>query len=282
MKYAVIERAKEAFPVSRLCEFLGVSESGYYAWRKREPCQRVHEDARLQVTIVDIWEASHRIYGLPRIQADLHDQGIGIGKQRLTRLMREAGVEGKMRRRKRPRTTQRDGTHPGAPNRLNRQFGVNERNAVWLTDITYIETDEGYLYTAGVMDLGSREIVGLAMADHIQTQLTLTALDMAVVQQRPAPGLMHHSDRGSQYTSADYQQYVADCGMVASMSRTGNCLDNAPMESFWATLKRECADEVFASREAARIAIFRYVMGFYNRRRRHSALEYHTPLSRAA
>jgi len=282
MKYAVIEQAKGTYPVSRLCEFLEVSQSGYYDWQKRDPSQRAGEDAELKAIIVDIWEASHRIYGLPRIHDALRERGIQIGKQRLARLMHEAGVQGKIPRRKRPRTTQRDDSHPVALNVLNRQFGVTERNAVWLTDITYIETDEGYLYTAGVMDLGSREIVGLAMADHMRTELTLKALEMAVVQQRPDPGLLHHSDRGSQYTSADYQQHVTDCGMIASMSRTGNCLDNAPMESFWATLKRECADEVFASRRAARTAIFHYVMGFYNRSRRHSALGYQTPQSYAA
>lgn len=244
MKYAVIEQAKDAYPVSGLCACLGASESGYYAWLKREPSQRTSEDAELKAVIVDISEAAHRIYGLPRIHDALRDRGIQIGKQRLARLMGEAGVVGKMPRRKRPRTTQRDDSHPVAPNVLNPQFGVTERNTVWLSDITYIETEEGYLYTAGVMDLGSREIVGLAMADHMQTALTLTALEMAIVQQRPDPGLLHHSDRGSQYTSADYQRKVTDCGMIASMSRTGNCLDNAPMESFWATLKRECADNV--------------------------------------
>jgi putative transposase len=282
MKYDVIHQAKDAFPVRRLCALLDVSESGYYAWLKHEPSQRASEETELRAVIVDIWEGSYRIYGLPRIQDALRDDGIPIGKHRLARLMGEAGVQGKMPRRKRPRTTQREDRHPVAPNVLNRQFGVTKRNTVWLTDITYIETAEGYLYTAGVMDLASREIVGLAMADHMRTALTLAALKMAVVQQCPAPGLLHHSDRGSQYTSADYQQPVAAYGMIASMSRTGNCLDNAPMESFWATLKRECADEVFPSRQAARVAIFQYVMGFYNRRRRHSVLAYHTPLSWAA
>lgn len=282
MKYAIIEQSKDAFPARRLCEFLGVSESGYYAWTKREPSLRELEDARLKAVILDIWQASYQIYGLPRIQAELRDQGIHIGKQRLARLMREAGIVGKTPRRKRPQTTQRDDSHPVAPNVLNRQFGTTKRNTVWLTDITYIDTNEGYLYTAAVLDLGSREIVGLAMADHMRTELTLTALDMAVMQQRPAPGLLHHSDRGSQYTSADYQQKVTGYEMIASMSRTGNCLDNAPMESFWATLKRECADHVFASRHDARTAIFQYVMGFYNRRRPHSALDYQVPMSRAA
>lgn len=282
MKYAVIDQAKSKYPVSRMCEFLGVSGSGYYAWVRREPCQRETEDGELKAIIVEIWRDSHQIYGLPRIHAELAERGIPIGKQRLARLMREAGVQGKMPRRKHPRTTQSDDQNPVAPNLLNRQFSVEKRNEVWLTDITYIETAEGYLYAAGVLDLGSRKMVGLAMADHMRTELTLTALDMAVIQEQPTPGLMHHSDRGSQYTSADYRQRLADSGMTASMSRTGNCLDNAPMESFWATLKRECADQVFASRAEARAAIFRYVMGFYNRTRRHSALGYQSPKSHAA
>lgn len=282
MKYDVINKAKADFPVSCLCNCLGVSESGYYAWTKREPSQRKRDDADLKAVIVEIWHKSHQIYGLPRIHAELADRGIQIGKQRLARLMGEAGVQGKMPRRKRPKTTQSDDRNPVVPNLLNREFTVEKRNMVWLTDITYIETTEGYLYTAGVLDLASRKIVGLAMADHMRTELTLTALNMAMLQEQPAPGLIHHSDRGSQYTSADYQQLVSDAGMIASMSRTGSCLDNAPMESFWATLKRECADRVFPSRNEARAEIFRYIMGFYNRRRRHSSLGYRSPQSRAA
>lgn len=282
MKYDVIDKAKRDYPVRRLCECLDVSKSGYYAWVKRKPSQRDSQDAKLKEMIMGIWYESHQIYGLPRIDVELRDRGIQIGKQRLARLMREAGVQGKTPRRKHPQTTQSDPKNPVVPNLLNRQFAVEKHNEVWLTDITYIETGEGYLYTAGVLDLGSRKIVGLAMADHMRTELTLTALHMAVLQEQPRPGLMHHSDRGSQYTSADYQQQVTDSGMVASMSRTGNCLDNAPMESFWATLKRECADRRFASRDEARTAIFRYVMGFYNQRRRHSSLGYQAPKSRTA
>lgn len=282
MKYEVIDKAKSEFSVRRLCEFLVVSESGYYAWVKREPSVHDSKDDELKAIIVAIWHESHQIYGLPRIHAELRERGIQIGKQRLARLMCEAGIQGKMPRRKRPRTTQSDDKHPVAPNLLNRQFRVENPNAVWLTDITYIETDEGYLYAAGVLDLGTRKIVGFAMADHMRTELTLTALNMAVLQEQPEPGLMHHSDRGSQYTSDAYQQFVRDSGMIASMSRTGNCLDNAPMESFWATLKRECADQGFASRNEARTTIFQYVMGFYNRRRRHSSLRYNAPISCAA
>ena len=203
--------------------------------------------------------------------------GVQVSLNRVAKLMRQAGIRGKTARKYRPQTTQSDPTHAVAPNLLNRNFKGHQRQAVWLTDITYINTDEGYLYLAAVMDLGSREIVGLAIADHLRTELTLEALHMAIFQQRPPRGLMHHSDRGSQYTSHAYQQRLRDAGMVVSMSRKGNCLDNAPMESFWATLKRECADYVFANHAQARAEIFSYIMGFYNRTRRHSALGYETP-----
>jgi putative transposase len=282
MKYEVIEQSKSEYPVKRLCVVLGVSESGYYAWLKREPSQRALQDSQLRQKIVSIWQQFRGIYGAPRIHAELLAQGLRLGLKRVARLMREAGIHGKMARRKRPRTTQIDRSQPIAPNLLNRQFDVQQAHQVWLSDITYIDTAEGYLYAAAVLDLGSREIVGLAMADHMRTELTLTALEMAVLQQQPDPGLMHHSDRGSQYTSSEYQQKLTAYNMIPSMSRTGNCLDNAPMESFWATLKRECADEQFASHHAARTAIFQYVMGFYNRTRRHSSLGYETPLTYAA
>lgn len=282
MKYEAIARMREDYPVARLCAVLGVSASGYYAWLKREPCPRAAEDATLKGQIVSLWRQFRRVYGAPRLWEELRDQGIRTSIKRVARLMREAGIAGKMARRKRPRTTQTDDTHPVAPHLLNRQFSGKKRNEVWLTDITYIETGEGCLYLAGVLDLGSRELVGLAMADHLRTELVGKALDMALIQQRPQRGIMHHSDRGSQYTSEAYQQKLRDHGFIVSMSRTGNCLDNAPMESFWATLKRECADHVFPTRDSARMAIFSYIMGFYNRVRRHSALAYRAPLSRAA
>jgi len=282
MKYAVIERSKSDYPVTRLCAVLEVSESGYYAWLKRKPSQRAVQDSALRQKIVAIWMQFRRIYGAPRIHAELLARGIRVGLKRVARLMREADIQGKVLRRKRPCTTQVDGNHPVAPNLLNRQFDVKQRHQIWLSDITYIDTEEGYLYLAAVLDLGSREIVGLAMTDHIRTELVEQALDMAIIQQQPEPGLLHHSDRGSQYTSYDYQQKLRAYGMIASMSRSGNCLDNAPMESFWATLKRECADGVFPSRDSARIEIFGYIMGFYNRTRRHSSLGYETPLTCAA
>jgi transposase InsO family protein len=193
--------------------------------------------------------------------------------------MREMGIQGKMTRRKRPRTTQSDPTHAPAPNVLDRHFAADRCDAVWLTDITYIDTDEGYLYLAGVMDLYSRQIVGMAMADHLRTELVETALDMALEHRQPDNNLLHHSDRGSQYTSQAYQDRLNLAEITISMSRTANCLDNAPMESFWATLKRECADEVFASHDQARTAIFGYIMAFYNRVRKHSALGYLSPIA---
>ncbi len=282
MKYKLIEESKGQFPTRVMCRVYNISESGYYAWVKRDPSQRTRDDKELSALIVDVWQSFHGIYGAPRIYAELREHGIRIGAKRVARLMSEAGIQGKMSRRKRPCTTQVDHSHPVAPNLLNRQFEVCKPHQVWLSDITYIDTEQGFLYLAAVMDLASREIVGLAMADHLRTELTLKALDMAVVQQKPAPGLMHHSDRGSQYTSHDYQLRLSEYGMIASMSRTGSCLDNAPMESFWATLKRECADHVFASHEQARATIFRYIIGFYNRVRRHSALNYTAPQTRAA
>ena len=282
MKYTVIQSYKGTYPVKAMCEFLGVSESGYYAWLKRESSERMYQDAILKEMIVSTWKRFHGIYGSPRIYKDLKEQGIHVGQKRVARLMGEIGIQGKMARRKHPQTTQSDETHSVVPNLLNRQFKVNRANQVWLTDITYIETREGYLFVAGVLDLGSRQLVGLAMADHMRTELVVQALDMALLQQRPQPGLLHHSDRGSQYTSHAYQQKLKDAQFISSMSRRGNCLDNAPMESFWATLKRECADFVFETHEHARSAIFSYVMGFYNRTRRHSALDYQPPITRAA
>jgi len=282
MKYEYIQQAHAAFPVARLCKLFEVSESGYYAWLRRAPSAREIENATLSEQIVQIWRKFRGIYGAPRILPELLAKGFQVGLNRVARLMRAAGIRGKTARKRRPKTTQSDPTHAVAPNLLNRNFKIKARNRVWLTDITYLDTDEGWLYLAAVMDLGSREIVGLAMADHMRTELTLAALNMAIVQQRPAPDLLHHSDRGSQYTCHEYQQQLRDAGMIASMSRTGNCLDNAPMESFWATLKRECADRRFDSHLQARAEIFSYIMGFYNRTRRHSALGYEAPLMRAA
>lgn len=281
MKYAVIAEAACEYPISQMCQIFKVSESGYYAWLKRPPSRQHQERTYLKSRIRAVWEQYRRVYGAPRIHDALRDRGICVGRHRVARLMREMGIAGKSHRKRRPRTTQVDTTHPVAPNVLDRQFDDVACGTVWLSDITYIDTDEGDLYLAGLMDLGSREIVGMAMADHMRTELVDNALQMAVKQHRPQPGTLHHSDRGSQYTSADYQQALATAGMRVSMSRTGSCLDNAPMESFWATLKRECADQPFPSHDRARVAIFDYVMGFYNRERKHSALGYLSPVQYA-
>ena len=278
MKYEQVQACAEEYPVHRVCAVLGVSESGYYAWLKREPSGHEQANVQLGVHITALWKRFKGIYGAPRIHAELQDQGMRVGKNRVAKLMQKLGLRGKGGRKRRPRTTQANPHHAASPNIVDRHFTVDQPDAVWLTDITYIDTAEGYLYVAGVMDLYSRQIVGLAMADHMRMSLTETALDMALIQRQPTDDLIHHSDRGSQYTSTTYQDKLADWQIVSSMSRTGNCLDNAPMESFWATLKRECADYVFASLIQARVEIFSYIMGFYNRSRRHSALDYLSPL----
>lgn len=277
MRYKAVRAWQAEFPVARLCAALKVSVSGYYAWLKRAPAPRQQANQQLQATIQQIWQRVRGIYGAPRIHAELQAQGIRVGHNRVARLMRVAGLQGKIVRRRRPVTTTSDPTHAVAPNRLARQFTVMRPNTVWLTDITYIETDEGFLYLAAVLDLASRQVVGMAMADHLRTELVESALDMALIQRRPDAGLLHHSDRGSQYTSQSYQRRLSERRVIVSMSATGQCLDNAPMESFWATLKRECADAPFPTHAFARSELFGYIMGFYNQHRRHSALGYLSP-----
>jgi hypothetical protein len=213
MTYEAIRQSSEEFPVARQCAVLGVSESGYYAWQNRLPGQREQENTALKETIYTLWDASGRIYGAPRIHHALqHDEGMCVGHNRVARLMREMGITGKMPRRKRPRTTQSDPTHMPAPNILARNFVASRCHEVWLTDITYINTDEGYLYLAGVMDLFSRQIVGMAVANHLRTELVETALDMALQQHQPEGRVIHHSDRGCQYTSQIYQnRLIVQC-----------------------------------------------------------------------
>lgn len=232
MKCKEIQHLSTEFPVSRLCATLAVRESSYYAWLRREPSARAIENTALLKQIKDLWHHFRGIYGAPRIWSELVNGGVKVGLKRVAQLMRQTGLQGKSARKRRPTTTQANLSHAVAPNLLNRQFKGHQRNQVWVSDITYIDTHEGWLYVAAIMDLGSREIVGLAMADHMRGDLTLDALNMALVQQRLAPGLMHHSDRGSQYTAHAYQQRLRDAKMIVSMSRKGNCWDNAPMESF--------------------------------------------------
>jgi putative transposase len=277
MKYACVEACEKAFPVNRVCEVLDISESGYYAWLKRPTCKRKQANQQLGERIQALWQKFRGIYGAPRIHAELQEQGEGVGHNRVARLMRQLGLQGKGASKRRPRTTQSDPSHRFEPNVLGRQFSTGQPDAVWLTDITYIPTHEGYLYVAGVMDLYTRQIVGLSLAHHMRSELTEAALQMALNQRQPTAPLLHHSDRGSQYTADSYRNLLHAYPVTVSMSRTGNCLDNAPMESFWATLKRECADGIFKSLGQARTQIFGYIMGFYNRQRRHSALGYVSP-----
>lgn len=277
MTYESVEACAKDYPVSRVCDVLGMSESGYYAWKNRPASQREQENESLKTQIQGIWQQFRQCYGAPRIHAELQSQGYQVGKNRVARLMQVLGIRGKGGQKRRPRTTQSDISHPVMPNVLARQFDAERPDQVWLTDITYIDTADGFLYAASVMDMYSRQIVGLAMADHMRSDLTETALEMAFTQRQPDDDLLHHSDRGSQYTCSTYQQMLTDRGVTVSMSRVGNCLDNAPMESFWATLKRECADGIFDSFQHAKTEIFGYIMGFYNRVRRHSALGYLSP-----
>jgi putative transposase len=277
VRFAFIATEKAAFPVRVLCRTLHVSRAGFYAWHGRAPARRVRADERLGLEIAAIHTQSRQRYGSPRIHAELQDRGCRTGRKRVARLMRVRGLVARRRRRFRV-TTQSQHPFPIAPNLLARQFERAVPDQAWVTDITYIPTGEGWLYLAVILDLCSRFAVGWAMSERITDDLTLDALDMALARRRPAQGLLHHSDRGSQYASGDYQQVLAQHGIVCSMSRRGNCWDNAVAESFFATLKVELVhDATWNTRAAARRALFEYLEPFYNGRRRHSALGYLSP-----
>lgn len=282
MKYACMARHVDEYDVRLMSEVLQVSPSGYYAWRKRPPSERAIADERLLLNIRIAHAKSDGDYGAPRVQRELKDAGIPVGTKRVARLMRHDGLRGRAPRRRRPRTTDSAHDHPIAPNLLARQFDVNgvALNEVWVSDITYVPTQEGWLYLAAVLDLASRRCVGWAMRDTLDAELASSALEMAITTRRPAPGLMHHSDRGSQYACAAYQKLLAQHGMRASMSRKGNCWDNAVAESFFATLELELImKHRWATRDDARRAIFRFIEGWYNRERRHSTLDYVSPVA---
>jgi transposase InsO family protein len=256
---------------------VGVAASGFYAWLRRGPGRRAGEDAGLAGRIAAIFEASRRTYGSPRIHAELREDGVRIGRGRVARLMRRGGLTA-ARRRRVPRTTDSRHDHPVAPNLLGRNFAADRPDAVWLADISYIPTGEGWMYLAAIKDMATREIVGWSMADHLRGELACDALVMAIQRRQPPRGLIQHSDRGVQYASKPYRAILARHGITQSMSRKGDCLDNAPMESFFGSLKNELVHRTtFPTREAARRAIFEYVEAFYNRRRRHSGLGFLTP-----
>ena len=261
-----------------MCQILEVSRSGFYAWRQRVPGSRAQRRHELAERIAQVHRASHQRYGAPRVHRELAAQGIPCSKNTVAKLMSLRQLRSKMQRRFRVRTTDSRHTHPVAPNRLQQQFACATDQLVWLADITYIPTGEGWLYLAAVLDLGSRAIVGWATADSLRTALPLSALQMALDRAPPEPGLIHHSDRGVQYAGDVYQRLLHKHSLVASMSRRGNCYDNAPMESFFSTLKRELTRHVrYATRDEAELALFEYIEVFYNRQRRHSSLGYRTP-----
>ena len=277
MRFQFIDDHREEFPVIRMCAMLDVSRSGYYAWRGRPPSKREMANQELTAKIKKAFEDNEETYGSPRIYQVMRNLGLMCSLNRVARLMRAEGLCAKQSRRFRS-TTKRNKAHQAAPNLLKRDFRAERLNQKWLADITYIPTLEGWLYLAAVVDLFSRRIVGWAMSDRMTTDLTLRALHMAIRQRRPSPGLIHHSDQGRQYTAGRYQAVLAAHGFQASMNGVGSWYDNAPMESFFATLKSEHVHHVvYRTRDEASPDVFYYIEGFYNRRRLHSSLDYLSP-----
>ena len=273
MRYACIARHHGEYPVRLMCRVLEVSAAGFYVWRTRGPSARAVLDDRLILPI----RASHRrsdgSYGAPRVLDDLRDEGWRIGQKRVARIMRQDGLVGRARPKAKGRTTDSQHAYPVAPNLLNRQFTVSEINRVWVSDITYVPTRQGWLYLATVLDLASRRCVGWAMRETPDADLALSALRMALGARAPRPGLLHHSDRGTQYACDDYRTLLEEYGIVASMSNKGDCWDNAVAESFFATLELELIiKRDWRTRDEARRAIFKYIETWYNRQRRHSTL----------
>ncbi len=277
MRYAFIEAHRPLWRVQSMCRLLRVSRSGYFAWRDgREPPRR-SADRALSVRIRAVHDQHRQVYGSPRIHRQLRADDIQVGRKRVERLMREAGIR-VLPRRRFVRTTDSRHDHPIAPNLLEQDFRAQAPNQRWVTDITYIHTGEGWLYLSAIIDLFSRAVVGWAMDERMDRSLVLRALDMALGHRAPAHGLIHHSDRGSQYASEDYRQALSAVGITASMSRRGNCYDNAVIESFWHSLKNELVHrQHFPSRSAATAAIFEYIESFYNRVRLHSSIGYLAP-----
>ena len=276
--FGFIEVEKANYPVILLCRLPGVSRSGYYAWRERPSSARTQRNLVLTKRIRTIHERSRGTYGAPRIHAELRYDGVCCSRKRVARLLRLAGLQG-CHRRKGPRTTRRSPEMASAPDLVKRDFVASAPDRLWVADITYIPTWAGFLSLAVVLDVYSRRIVGWAMAEHLRTELVVEAVEMALWQRRPA-GVIHHSDQGSQYTSLAFGRRLREAGMTASMGSRGDCFDNAMAESFFATLECELlARRSFLTRNAARLALFDYIEGFYNTHRRHSALGYLSPLA---
>lgn len=279
--YRFIAAEKAQWPVRLMCRVLGVARSAYSDWAQREPSPRATEDAVLAVHIKAIHRRARGTYGSPRIHAELRAEGRLVGRRRVARLMRQHGLEGTPKRRFKGSTT--DSAHDDrvAENLLQREFSVQGPNQAWVGDITYLPTAVGWVYLAVLLDLYSRKVVGWALANHMQTELCLMAWAQAVATRAPEPGLVHHTDRGSQYTSAAYQQALERVGAVPSMSRKGDCWDNAVAESFFGTLEQELVgqSEPWATENEARQAVSGYIHGFYNSIRRHSSLDYVAPVA---
>jgi transposase InsO family protein len=272
MKYRCIEQCADEYPVRMMARLLKVSPSGYYEWRKHRQSARSQHNQQLMRLIREIHQQSDGTYGSPRMLKELREQGHPVSRNRVTRLMRKARVRGSMKKRYRVPSGRR-AVGPVAANVLDRQFTPKQPNEAWAADITYIRTDEGWLYLAVVIDLFSRRVIGWSMQDRIGRDLVMAAVAMAIAQRQPKPGLLHHSDRGSQYGSEDFQRLLADHGIRCSMSGHGNCYDNACVESFFATLKKERVyRRHYTTRREARADLFEYIEVFYNRQRRHSLL----------
>lgn len=278
--FRFIDAQRANYPVSLLCRVLQVSRSGYYAWLHRPPSRRSVEDAALTEKILEVHERSRRTYGYPRVHAELKASGVECGRRRVARLMRKAAIQGCMRGRRRSTTRQaKDAT--AAPDLVDRRFLAASPDRLWLADITYLPTREGFLYLAFILDACSRRVVGWAMANHLRAELVVDALSMALMRREPVSGLIHHSDRGTQYTALSFGQRLEEVGIFPSMGRVGSALDNAMAEAFVASLKAEMelqrGSRTFAHREAARTAVFDYIEGFYNTSRIHSSIGYVSP-----
>lgn len=278
MRFAFIDAKKAKFSISALCRMFQVRRSGYYAWREREESTRVADDRVLGVEVAAVFGESKKRYGSPRVHRELRKRGRRVCRHRVARLMREQRLRARARR-KFVRTTHSNPGLPTPPNRLERKFTAEAPNRVWAGDVTYLPTREGFLYLAVLLDLYSRRVVGWAMSEHNDEALTLAALRVALDQRQPEPGLVHHSDRGATYASGSYQDELAKHGLVCSMSRKGDCWDNAVVESFFSSLDIECENgDMFASKAAARREVTEYILGFYNPARLHSTLGYLSPM----
>jgi putative transposase len=279
-KFAFVSAERANHAVATLCRVIGASVSGFYAWLRAIPIRqsRAEAEAELRGHIGRIFAAKHRVYGAPRIHAELCREGHLHSRRRIEQLMRDMGLQAQRGRRRTPRTTDSRHDLPVAPNLLSRPFTAERPDAVWLADISYIPTGEGFVYLAALKDMATRQIVGWSMADHLKAGLCIDALVMALQRYKPPRGLIHHSDRGVQYASGPYRAVLERHGIQQSMSRRGNCLDNAPMESFFASLKTERVHQAqFRTRAEVKAAVFEYIEVFYNRQRLHSALGYQTP-----